>query len=139
MAMLKRNNRSVCRNSGEKKKRRRGFGRHKRSWPCKEMSTLAWERTEGCCEACGRAVPFGTPAAHLIPKSATGETSHELWNLATLCIAEPQCHRKFDDDRPGATREEWLQKRIEEEPRLQAYFDRIVGRANYLRDVEDLT
>ena len=138
--MLKRNNRSVCRNSGVKKKRK-GFGRRKSSWPCKKMSTLAWERSEGCCEKtdCGRAIPLGTPAAHLIPKSAVGETSHELWNLAMLCIAEPQCHRKFDDDRPGAVKEEWLRKRIEAEPRLRAYFEKIVGRAEYLRDTKDLT
>ena len=138
MSMLKRNNRSMCRNSREKK-RRKGFGRRKSSWPCKKMSTLAWERSEGYCEKCGRAIPLGTPAAHLIPKSAAGETSHELWNLAMLCIAEPQCHRKFDDDRAAATKEEWLRKRIEAEPRLRAYFERIVGRAEYLRDTKDLT
>lgn len=138
MSMTKRNSRSVCRDGGMKK-RKKGFGRRKPSWPCKEMSTLAWERSEGLCEACGRAVPLGTPAAHLIPKSAVGETSHEPWNLAMLCIAEPQCHRKLDDDRPGAAKEEWLHARIQEEPRLEAYFERLIGRAEYLRDTQGLT
>lgn len=137
MAMLSNNNPSLRKNGILNRKKR--AGRRRSTWPCAEMSAQAWEASEQCCEKCGRAIPFGTPAAHLIPKAAKGETSNELWNLTMLCIAEPQCHSKFDDDRPGATKEEWLKKRMENEPRLQAYFGRLVARAEVHGKNKDLT
>ena len=140
MAMTKKKSAHVCRQSGLKRNtplKSKGWkGRRKRSWPCAEMSTIVWEREHGICEWCGQAVPFGTPAAHLIPKSAVGETSHEPWNLALLCIMAPGCHTRLDSDRAAATREPWLQKRMEQDDRVRVYFERQISRAEYRRETE---
>jgi len=133
MAMTKKNAGDICKRNGLT---RTGFKKRRKStWPCAEMSSQLWEQEEGRCEWCGGLVPFGTPAAHLIPKSAGKESSHELWNLALLCIAEPGCHDRLDSDRAAATEEPWLQKRMEQDARVREYFEKQVSRAEYRREM----
>ncbi len=135
MAMTKKGAGHICRQNGLA---RTGFkNRRKSTWPCAEMSTKVWEKEEGRCEWCGAHVPLGTPAAHLIPKSAGKESSHELWNLALLCIAAPGCHDRLDSDRAAATQEPWLKKRMKENDRVREYFEKQLSRAEYRRAVAE--
>ncbi len=102
----------------------------------------AHEQAGGRCEWCGTWLTLGTSAAHLIPRSAVGETSDEKWNLALLCIGGSRCHGRLDDNRALAVREIRITKpdcplikRIDSDPRLKAYFEKREARQQYLEDV----
>lgn len=95
------------------------------------MSDDAYTQAYGSCERCGRPLPPGYAPAHIIPRSAVGETSDRSWNLALLCVDGDNCHGWFDAHRYEASKEEWLKKRIDAEPRLKKYFDKIAAKREW--------
>jgi len=107
----------------------------------RELSERTYARASGRCEWCGGRVPYGTPAAHIIPRSEPALTSNESWNLACLCVFVRDCHDRFDRNRAKAVRkmrEEGgtkLTKRIDLDPRLRSYFERKESRQQYLDDL----
>lgn len=53
----------------------------------KYFRDIVYERTEGCCEACGVYAPFILELHHVVPVSRGGNGFPD--NLAALC---PNCH-----------------------------------------------
>lgn len=108
----------------------------------REISEQTFARARGLCEWCGRRLPIGTPAAHIIPRSDPVFTSNEPWNLAALGIVSCQCHTVFDANRAKAVRQMRaeggcrLLKRIDLDERLRAYFERKEARQAYVERTE---
>ena len=104
------------------------------------MAEETWENARGLCEWSEINVPMGTAPAHIIPRAAGKVSSDEAWNLALL---SPARHTEFDTNRPAALEKMRkqggcrLSRRIEEDPRLRAYFDRLTARRDYITGDEE--
>ena len=97
------------------------------------MNAEAWRQANGLCEWCRKPLPYGTPAAHIIPRKKSDPTLDEAWNLALMGFTgcnDCFCHTRFDLNRAKAVEEmeaaggTVLSRRIQNHPRLRAEFKR---------------
>ena len=124
--------------------RRTGFKRKPYTWrrksthDWKSMKEVTWKRAGGRCERCGAKLPMSVPPAHLKPRSAGG--SDRPGNLALLCLWGSLCHAYLDSNRAEVAKTEtWLQKRMERSHEVREYFERIVGKHDYMNLMKEMS